>query len=283
MTAGAGALALAAQHVVVAPTDLLPLSAPSSGDDGYDRWRWGNRREDVPRPMAVAPSRRRSVLMGRALLDRLRHRGLWNRFRPYTMSDRKRFVANLDLVASRAHRVDLSKGCYVECGTWRGGMSFGIMQLPTGIADYHFFDSFQGLPPASAEDGAEAIAEQRDGRLWHDNNTADRAEFEANLARFRQPDQRTSVTQGWFADTLPGFRPPMPIAILRMDGDWYESTLTILRHLFAQVMTGGLIIIDDYYDWPGCARAVHEFLAETEATERLRQTPGGQVAYMIKE
>jgi hypothetical protein len=48
-------------------------------------------------------------------------------------------------------------------------------------------------------------------------------------------------------------------------------------------MPNGLIIIDDYYDWPGCARAVHEFLAETRSTERLRQTPGGQVAYMIKE
>jgi hypothetical protein len=217
------------------------------------------------------------------LLDGLRHEKLWRQFRSLTMSDRKRFVANLALVAERARRVDLSRGSYVECGTWRGGMSFAVMRLPTGITEYHFFDSFEGLPTATAEDGTRAIAEQSGGQLRHDNNKADLGEFEANVRRFRLPGQGTTVTKGWFADTLPRFRPAMPVAVLRMDGDWYQSTRCILQHLFAKVMPGGLVIIDDYYDWEGCARAVHEFLGETRATERIRQTPGGHVAYILKE
>jgi O-methyltransferase len=217
------------------------------------------------------------------LLASLQDRALWQRFCGYTMANRRRFCANLALIRERAHRVDLSRGCYVECGTWRGGISFAVMQIGTGIRDFHFFDSFAGLPPATASDGAQAVADQASGRLWHDNNRADRAEFEENLRRFAKPGQSVSVAQGWFADTLPQFPADRAISVLRMDGDWYESTLSILRHLFQRVLPGGLVIIDDYFDWEGCARAVHEYLAATGARDRLREAKPGDFAYIIKE
>jgi hypothetical protein len=198
------------------------------------------------------------------------------------MIGRNRFFGNLDLIERQAKGVDFSSGCYVECGTWKGGTSFAIMQLPTGIREFQFFDSFAGLPKPGPRDGDDVTDAYKTGRIKHDNNTASYDEFVADAARFRRDGQTTVVTKGWFDETLPRFESDRPIAVLRLDGDWYDSTICCLRHLFDKVMPGGLVIIDDYYDWDGCAAAVHDFLAERKARERLRQTRIGGVAYLIK-
>jgi O-methyltransferase len=75
--------------------------------------------------------------------------------------------------------------------------------------------------------------------------------------------------------------PPGPIAILRLDADWYESTLQCLQALYPHVARGGLILVDDYYWWDGCALAVHEYFAQRDELERIRQSPAG-VAYLVK-
>ncbi len=91
-----------------------------------------------------------------------------------------------------------------------------------------------------------------------------------------------SITAGWFADTLPGVDIPEGIAILRLDGDWYDSTLTCLEALFPLVAHNGIVIIDDYYIWDGCARAVHEYLAAHDSDARISQFMN-TVAYIQKK
>jgi hypothetical protein len=59
--------------------------------------------------------------------------------------------------------------------------------------------------------------------------------------------------------------------------------MTILRHLFDQVADGGIILIDDYYHWEGCSRAVHDFLSERKATERIEESPNHRVAYLVRQ
>ena len=71
--------------------------------------------------------------------------------------------------------------------------------------------------------------------------------------------------------------------MLRLDGDWYESTICILENLYDKVAANGLILIDDYYDWDGCSRAVHDFLSDQKLPERIRQSRYGGVAYIVKE
>ena len=93
-----------------------------------------------------------------------------------------------------------------------------------------------------------------------------------------------SLVKGWFNETIPRFTPPSEIAVLRLDGDWYDSTRVCLENLYQHVAPGGIVIVDDYYNWDGCARAVNEFLAAvatTNAVPRVRQFRD-RAAYLIK-
>ena len=84
--------------------------------------------------------------------------------------------------------------------------------------------------------------------------------------------KNVALVEGWFENTLPQCRFDEPIALLRLDADWYESTMICLRNLFHRVAPGGLIIIDDYYAWDGCSRAVHDFLSSESAPERIESS-----------
>jgi O-methyltransferase len=216
------------------------------------------------------------VLGGAARARRARRfRAIHDRYRAYTMLPREAFVENLEL-ASRYAGVP---GAIVECGTWKGGMSAGLAEVLGPARDYWLFDSFEGLPPARAIEGGAALAWQAatDAPDYHDNCRAAEADAAAAMRLAGAP---ATIVPGWFRDTLPPARFPGGIAILRLDADWYDSTRQILDALFDRVNPGGLVIVDDYYTWEGCARAVHDFLSARERAERIRSYGG--VCYLEK-
>lgn len=192
------------------------------------------------------------------------------------MLGRRLFTENLELARSHVAASGLS-GCYVECGTWAGGLSFAMMEVLPQIRHFHLFDSFEGLPDPTAADGADAFDPSL---LEHNRNTADYADFMQALGDTGHAN--VTVHKGWFEETLPGAELADPIVVLRLDGDWYGSTMTCLCHLYEKVAPGGLIIVDDYDDWVGCRRAVHDFLSATEAPEGIRRSARG-VTYLVKE
>ena len=204
------------------------------------------------------------VGVGRALRV-IRYRRIYSRFRNFTMIEERTYVSNL-LLAERVAHVD---GCIVECGVWRGGMSAGLSQVLGSNREYILFDSFEGLPPATPIDGTDALDWQRnvDDATYHNNCTAD--ETWATRAMVFAGAQSFQLVKGWFHMTLPSYHPPQPIALLRLDADWYESTMLCLQALFDHVAVGGLLIVDDYNTWDGCSRAVHQFLSNRSATERI--------------
>ena len=210
-------------------------------------------------------------------------RRVYRRHRVSTMLDERSYVANLRLVSDWTRTHDPSAGSVVECGTWRGGMLFGLVETCPSVVEFHAFDSFAGLPPAGPLDGEEPARLQARGELVAGNNVATLDEFRAGLARLPVARAaRVEAHRGWFADTLPGFRTARPISVLRLDCDWYESMTLALDALFDQVQPGGLVILDDYLIWDGCARAVHDFLSRRKATERIRQFRSGRVPYILK-
>lgn len=163
-------------------------------------------------------------------------------------------------------------GCVVECGTWKGGMLAGIAEVLGPQRQYFGFDSFEGLPPAKDVDGRAALAWQADTTSpnYHENCRASLRDAEAAMQR--SGARHFELVPGWFDSTLPDWTAPQPIALLRLDADWYDSTWTCLSALMPQMAANGLVIIDDYYTWDGCARAVHDWIAQTQAPIRIRQS-----------
>ncbi len=91
-----------------------------------------------------------------------------------------------------------------------------------------------------------------------------------------------NLNKGWFKDTLPLYNSKNPIALLRIDGDWYDSTMDCLKNLFPKVAYRGLIVIDDYYTWDGCSKALHEYLTSVHSVSRICTTYN-DVCYIVKK
>lgn len=147
-------------------------------------------------------------------------------------------------------------GDFIECGTWRGGS--GALLARAGAAAMPprktwFCDSYQGLPRPSRIDGWYA-------QLWTGHVQASPADVEACLASLGVSLEQVEIVAGWFDEVLPGLATGQ-LALLHIDCDWYDSVTTCLDHLYDRVAVGGFVVIDDYGYWPGCRRAVEDFLA----------------------
>jgi O-methyltransferase len=150
-------------------------------------------------------------------------------------------------------------------------MIAGIANVMGKDREYFLFDSFEGLPPPKEIDGPAAIdwSNNRDGPHYHDNCRAEMGYAEqamgmAHVSNFK-------LIKGWFNDTVLDYRLSGPIALLRLDADWYESTMICLQRFGGEVARGGVILIDDYYTWDGCSKAVHDYLAANKLAWRIAQ------------
>jgi hypothetical protein len=94
-----------------------------------------------------------------------------------------------------------------------------------------------------------------------------RAEVERAFSDYELLDERVMFLEGWFKDTLPT-APVGQLALLRLDGDLYESTRDALQALYDKVSVGGFIIIDDYF-LPVCRKAVQDFRAQRGITDEI--------------
>jgi hypothetical protein len=181
-------------------------------------------------------------------------------------------------------------GCLVECGV-AAGAQLGAMQtqlLARGETRWIYgFDSFEGIPLASAEDDEQpgvpgpkpeiAYTDKRELLKSSGITVHTLEQVQARVKRWFPKAWDTIVlVKGWFQDTLPGyvsvFKQLGGIALLRLDGDLYESTKVSLEHLFPLMTPGGILIIDDW-DLTGCRRACEEYFA-THPVEQFRAPHG---------
>jgi O-methyltransferase len=199
---------------------------------------------------------------------------LFEKYKNFTMVEKGYYANNLS-ISNKSHSVE---GDVVECGVWRGGMIAGIAEIMGKKKRYHLFDSFEGLPEAKEIDGASAIDWQKNstGEFYFDNC---KAEIEFAEKAMQMSGASFTCYKGWFSDTLPQNKIEK-ISLLRLDGDWYDSTLVCLQHLFPKVSKKGIVIIDDYYTWDGCSRAVHDYLASVQSNSRISEFKG--IAYIQK-
>lgn len=212
--------------------------------------------------------------------------------RPYTMVSGAR-LRNIHDVATDIERRGI-RGAFAECGVWRGGCA-AVMAAVSRRAGSHrpvwLFDSFEGLPEPSEADGraaAEYAGEQAGGQLRSIGRTVATADDVREIMGKLKIDPTTLIIrEGWFQSTIPQSVSTIgPIALLRLDGDWYESTLVCLQGLYDLVVSGGVVVIDDYDYWEGCRRAVDDFFAARGEQVVLRPITGSRAApdgrYLVK-
>ncbi len=164
-------------------------------------------------------------------------------------------------------------GDVLEAGVWRGGASIFMRAVLGVLGDTDrtiwLADSFQGLPKPRPEHPADA-----DDTHWTQPFLAvSLDEVKRNFTRYGMLDERVRFLEGWFADTLPN-APIEQLAVLRVDGDMYGSTMDVLSALYARVSIGGFVIIDDYGEIPQCRAAVEDFRLAHKISEPLQRIDG---------
>ena len=174
----------------------------------------------------------------------------------HTMIGRKR-LDNLDYCL-RTVLSEQVPGDLIETGVWRGGACIFMRAVLKAyeVTDRVVWvaDSFAGLPEPDPQKYPE---DAHDRHHIFDELRISRDEVEDAFRRYSLMDEQVRFLVGWFKDTLP-VAPIKTLAVLRLDGDMYESTWDALLHLYPKLSPGGYCIIDDYI-LKNCRSAVHDY------------------------
>ncbi|MBT2380492.1 class I SAM-dependent methyltransferase [Streptomyces sp. ISL-111] len=204
--------------------------------------------------------------------------------KPYSMTSPERL--NAFILATRYIARHNIPGDIVECGVWRGGSMQACARTLLSVGEdereLYLFDTYEGMTPPTAEDlrrdgrpAQELLdAQGKDRPIWA---VASLEDVQAGFGHVPYPKERVHYVQGRVEDTVPG-RAPEQIAILRLDTDWYASTKHELEHLYPRLVSGGVLLIDDYGYWQGSRQAVDEFLDKTGERLLLLRMDEGRIA-----
>jgi O-methyltransferase len=180
-------------------------------------------------------------------------------------------LPRLDNIQYCINRVleDGIRGDFIETGVWRGGAVIFMRAMLKVYGDRSrvvwVADSFQGVPKPNAR----LYPHDSGDRHWRSDYLAvSLAEVRANFARYDLLDDQVQFLPGWFRDTLPN-APIENLALLRLDGDIYESTMDALRHLYPKLSHGGYIIVDDYGAVKSCRAAVDDYRAANNIAQPM--------------
>ena len=166
------------------------------------------------------------------------------------------------------------KGDFIEAGIWKGGaiaLMTGILNITkTDNRRVIGVDSFEGIPPAKPEiypaDLAHIGCENIE--ILANNSIEEVYGYLERLGLLRNNNVR--LIKGWFCDALPLLVNSTPsFALVRLDGDTYESTIQCLENLEPCTTKGGYIIVDDYYSWSGCRQATDDYRQKMGITSPL--------------
>jgi O-methyltransferase len=174
-------------------------------------------------------------------------------------------------------------GDFVETGVWRGGACIYLRAILAAYGDHDrrvwVADSFQGVPPPDPDmypaDGGDTLFAYR-------QLAVSLPCVQQNFRRYGFADRQVRFLPGWFRDTLPD-APVDRLAVLRLDGDLYESTIVALRSLYRKVSPGGYVIIDDYGAIPACKQAVDDFRDEMAIREPLARIDWTGVFWRVED
>ena len=139
-------------------------------------------------------------------------------------------------------------GDFMETGVWRGGACIMMRAVLK----------------------AHGIAGRRVISNLHDFSefSVSLDEVKSAFYRYGLLDSQVVFLEGLFKDTLPT-APVQQLAVLRLDGDMYESTMDGLVNLYEKLSPGGSLIVDDYFLFEAHRQAVDEYRASFEIADPI--------------
>lgn len=185
------------------------------------------------------------------------------------------------------------EGDFIECGVWKGGCAM----LMAKLLEIHniknrkiiLYDTYEGMSEPTEKDkdfSGKTAAELLQASSIEDQasvwcySSFEEVKNNINLTGFDV--ERFHMIKGKVEDTIPANLPTSKIALLRLDTDWYESTLHELVHLYPLLNHHGILIIDDYGHWEGCRRAVTEYIKDNNINLLLNRIDNtGRIAIKI--
>ena len=199
--------------------------------------------------------------------------------KPFTMCD---VFLNFALYQGVRHIVSANiEGDLVECGVWKGGsaMLVALTLLEMGVTDrkIYLYDSFNFTWPGYSEHDAQIYNRDNKQTAAFVENVRERDklaqegkeepllsldEVRNNVLSTGYPAENIVFIQGYVEDTIPEHI-PCQIALLRLDTDFYDSTIHEFQHLYPRLSTGGVLLIDDYPTEAGAKVATDEYFAES--------------------
>ncbi|MEO0486882.1 MAG: TylF/MycF/NovP-related O-methyltransferase [Pseudomonadota bacterium] len=161
-------------------------------------------------------------------------------------------------------------GDFIETGVWRGGASIlmrGVSNLAGGAdRKVYLADSFEGLPPPDLENFPQDEGDKL--YLFKEQLGISEEKVRKNFETYNLLDDNVVFVKGWFKDTLPTLEADQ-FAIVRLDGDMYESTIQAIEALYPKLSPGGYLIVDDYGAIAQCRQAIGEYREKHGITEPL--------------
>jgi O-methyltransferase len=214
------------------------------------------------------------------------HTQVYNDVKPYTMTSPERVFGLIEAVKYISK--NKIEGDIAECGVWRGGSMLAIAKTLCYMNDIRrklfLYDTFSGMSTPTEVDktaddkkAAELLkkGDKKTSEVWAYSGLAE-VKTTMGIADYR--NDLVHYVEGKVEDTIPGTLPGK-IALLRLDTDWYESTKHEMTHLFPLLVTGGVLIVDDYGFWKGARKAVDEYIAENNIRILLnRMDDTGRIA-----
>lgn len=210
--------------------------------------------------------------------------------KPFTLTSNERIYA---LLQATKYVIDNNiPGDIIECGVWRGGsmmaVALKLLKEKKFEKDLYLFDTYEGMSKPTdldvsfegkkADNQFEEYKKNEDSADWC---FASLDEVKQNIMNTGYNTEKLHFIKGKVENTLPEYVPKQ-ISLLRLDTDWYESTKHELTHLFPRLVSGGVLILDDYGYWAGAKKAVDEYFAQNKTQillNRIDQT--GRIAIKI--
>jgi O-methyltransferase len=191
---------------------------------------------------------------------------------PYTMTSKERMLGLIRAI-QYVNQNEIA-GDFVECGVWKGGSAMIMGHLCHKLKmdrKIYLFDTFSGMTEPTSTDidksgrTAQELMEKQDksnSLVWAISN---KKEVSENLKQCEY--ENFALVEGDVAKTLfDSNNIPEKVSILRLDTDWYESTIIELEILYPRLVKGGVLIIDDYGHWQGAKKAVDEYFSNMAFT-----------------